>query len=127
MASESDPNLVLGGLSQRTSTISVPANGPVKTFSLASFYYGCGLHTEQGAADPAQPCNITVTGYSRGKSKASQQFNFVPIELITLMQASVFGAFKGFSGLDKATSIQTPGDPTAVMLIDDIVGSYQKA
>ena len=127
VAPKSDPIQALGGLSQRTSTISVPAGGPARTFSLNSFYYACTIETQQGAAELAQPCNITVTGYSRGKAKVSLQFNFVPIELITLMQAPVFSAFKGFSGLDKATFVQTPGDPAPVMLIDDTVGSYQKA
>ena len=127
VAPKSDPNLALGGLSGRTSTISVPARGPAKTFSLSSFYYGCSVDAMQGVADPAQPCNITVTGFSSGKAKVSQQFDFVPIEKITLMQAPVFGAFKGFNGLDKATFVQTPGDPAAVMLIDDLERSYQKA
>lgn len=126
VAPKSDPNQALGGLSKQASTISVPATGPAKTFSLDSFYYGCSVDTAQGLADPAQPCNITVTGYSSGKVKVSQKFNFVPIEKITLMQAPVFGAFKGFSGLDKATFVQTPGNPAAVLLIDDLVGSYQK-
>ena len=76
----------------------------------------------QGVGDPATPCNITVTGYAGvAKPQVSQTFNLVPIEKITLMQAPL----KGFNGLQKAIFVQVPANPAAVLLVDNIDGSYQ--
>lgn len=97
----------------------------VKSFALASLYYGCQTDLGQAAASVPVACNITATGYKAGSSTpvAVQEFEFSPATELTAPLA--FGEFEAaFQGLENVTYAQSPATLTEFIL-DNIVGTIQ--
>lgn len=95
--------------------------------ALTSYYYGCTTAGFNNVADAAVPCNITATGYKAGSAKvaAKQTFEFVPAEPVDVQNPPTLGSFEStFQGLQNVTFAFEPAG-TAVLLIDDLVGSVQ--
>lgn len=103
-------------------TISYPGS-KVKSFALASTYYGCETNLGQAAASVPVACNITATGYKAGSSKpaAVQVFEFLPAEGTTAPLA--FGKFAAaFQGLETVDYAQSPATLTEFIL-DNVAGT----
>ncbi|MDI1490344.1 MAG: hypothetical protein OHK93_001544 [Ramalina farinacea] len=129
VAPETPPNQAVAGIMAGVVSAIAIAEG-TKSFALSSFYYGCATQTDQGLIELATACNITVTGYGStaagAKPVVSQVFDFKPVEDLEVQQAPFLGNFgPRFTNLAKATFVQSPGTPTTVMLLDEIIGSNE--
>lgn len=103
-------------------TISYPGS-KIKSFTLASTYYGCETNPAQVAASVPVAYSITATGYETGSSKpvAIQEFEFSPAAGMTAPLA--FGKFAAaFQSLETVTYFQSPAMPTE-LIMDNVAGT----
>ncbi|KAL6715606.1 hypothetical protein ACLMJK_006567 [Lecanora helva] len=121
---ESFPNQA-AVLSDPGNITSVYPGSKTKSFTVNSFYYGCGLKLQQAALEPAAACSVTVTGYAAGSGKvvATQEFRFTPAEVVDLMNPPTLGTLNSkFTGLEKVSFKYAPS-ATVLLLLDNIIGS----
>ena len=111
-------------LSNPGNLTSLYTGSKVKSFTLNSFYYGCGVRLQQAAAEPAAACTVTVSGYAAASSAAvaTQIFQFTPAEPLDFMNAPTLGIFNSdFTNLVKVSFEYTPSS-TVLLLLDNVVG-----
>ena len=113
---------------QSGATPSISILPPFTLFDLRSFYFGCVVPLENGAANEDTQCTVFVSGFKPGNQEAiTATFTFTPplvsVEKVPMQQAKLPD---GFQQLTSATIVQA--DPTTqVLVIDDINYCVRKA